>query len=266
MSKYETPSQSAAPEESRAPVSRGAWIRKGLRDGFPVCMGYFAVSFALGIAARNVGLSAVQAFFMSLGMVASAGEFAALTLIAAGAGVLEMIVTSLVVNLRYFLMSCSLTQKLDPKTPFWQKMILAFFVTDENFGLSSVVDGYLCPFYSYAIAVISVSGWCAGTVLGVVIGNILPDSVVAALSVALYGMFLAIIIPPAKKDRFLRGLVAASMAASGLFAVTPYLKEISSGFRIIILTLALAGAAALIKPVNDPDADAEDISKKEVEA
>ena len=245
MSKYETPSQSAAPEESRAPVSRGAWIRKGLRDGFPVCMGYFAVSFALGIAARNVGLSAVQAFFMSLGMVASAGEFAALTLIAAGAGVLEMIVTSLVVNLRYFLMSCSLTQKLDPKTPFWQKMILAFFVTDENFGLSSVVDGYLCPFYSYAIATISV---------------------IAALSVALYGMFLAIIIPPAKKDRFLRGLVAASMAASGLFAVTPYLKEISSGFRIIILTLALAGAAALIKPVNDPDADAEDISKKEVEA
>ena len=225
-------------------MSKSEWFKKGLRDGFPVCMGYFAVSFALGIAARNVGLSAIQAFFMSLGMVASAGEFAALTLIGAGAGILEMIVTSLVVNLRYFLMSCSLTQKLDPKTPFWQKMILAFFVTDENFGLSSVVEGYLCPFYSYAIAAISVSGWCAGTVLGVVIGNILPDSIVTALSVALYGMFLAIIIPPAKKDRFIGILVAVSMAASGIFAAAPYLKEISSGFRIIILTLVLSGIAA----------------------
>ena len=250
-------------------MSKSEWFKKGLRDGYPVCMGYFAVSFALGIAARNVGLSAIQAFFMSLGMVASAGEFAALTLIGAGAGILEMIITSLVVNLRYFLMSCSLTQKLDPKTPFWQKMILAFFVTDENFGLSSVVDGYLCPFYSYAIAAISVSGWCAGTVLGVVIGNILPDSIVTALSVALYGMFLAIIIPPAKKDRFIGILVAVSMAASGIFAAAPYLKEISSGFRIIILTLVLSGIAALIKPVNDEnpaDAASNEDALKEVSA
>ncbi len=250
-------------------MSKSEWFKKGLRDGFPVCMGYFAVSFALGIAARNVGLSAIQAFFMSLGMVASAGEFAALTLIGAGAGILEMIITSLVVNLRYFLMSCSLTQKLDPKTPFWQKMILAFFVTDENFGLSSVVEGYLCPFYSYAIAAISVSGWCAGTVLGVVIGNILPDSIVTALSVALYGMFLAIIIPPAKKDRFIGILVAVSMAASGIFAAAPYLKEISSGFRIIILTLVLSGIAALIKPVNDEnpaDAASNEDALKEVSA
>ena len=130
-------------------------------------------------------------------------------------------------------------------------MILAFFVTDENFGLSVTVPGYLCPFYSYGIALISVAGWCAGTVLGVLAGNILPATLTNALSVAMYGMFLAIIIPPGKKNRFLLGLVAVSMGLSGLFAVLPYVRQISSGFRIIILTLVIAGAAAVIRPVDD---------------
>ncbi|MDY6333260.1 MAG: AzlC family ABC transporter permease, partial [Lachnospiraceae bacterium] len=101
------------------------WMLRGFRDGFPIAMGYFAVSFALGIAARNVGMNAVQGFLMSLGMVASAGEYAAIMLIGAGAGVLEMIATTVVINLRYFLMSCSLTQKLDPKTPLWKRFLLA---------------------------------------------------------------------------------------------------------------------------------------------
>lgn len=232
-------------------MSRKNWITKGLRDGFPICMGYFAVSFALGIAARGAGLNALQAGLMSMGMVASAGEFAALVLISSGAGVIEMISTCIVVNLRYFLMSCSLSQKLSPELPLRHRFFLSYCITDEIFGLSAAVEGYLEPVYTYAITFISVLGWTSGTVLGVLVGNILPARATEALSVALYGMFLAIIIPPAKKDRFIAGLVAVSMLCSGLFAVLPFLKDISSGFRVIILTLVLAGIAAAVRPVEE---------------
>lgn len=225
---------------------------RGMRDGIPICLGYFAVSFALGIAGRGVGMNAVQAFVMSLTMVASAGQFAAITLIGAGAGIIEMITTTIVVNLRYLLMSCSLTQKLSPETKLLPRLALSYCMTDEIFGLSISVDGFLRPVYTYGITMISVSGWCLGTVLGVVAGNILPALVTNALGVAMYGMFLAIIIPPAKENHFLGALVAVSMAASGLFSILPYLKAISSGFRVIILTILIAGIAAVIHPIEEP--------------
>lgn len=224
---------------------------RGMRDGIPICLGYFAVSFALGIAGRGVGMNAVQAFVMSLTMVASAGQFAAITLIGAGAGIIEMITTTVVVNLRYLLMSCSLTQKLSPETKLLHRLALSYCMTDEIFGLSISVDGFLRPVYTYGITVISVSGWCLGTVLGVVAGNILPALVTNALGVAMYGMFLAIIIPPAKENHFLGALVAISMAASGLFSILPYLRSISSGFRVIILTILIAGIAAVIHPMEE---------------
>lgn len=224
---------------------------RGMRDGIPICLGYFAVSFALGIAGRGVGINAVQAFVMSLTMVASAGQFAAITLIGAGAGIIEMITTTVVVNLRYLLMSCSLTQKLSPETKLLHRLALSYCMTDEIFGLSISVDGFLRPVYTYGITVISVSGWCLGTVLGVVAGNILPALVTNALGVAMYGMFLAIIIPPAKENHFLGALVAVSMAASGLFSILPYLRSISSGFRVIILTILIAGIAAVIHPMEE---------------
>lgn len=224
---------------------------RGMRDGVPICLGYFAVSFALGIAGRGVGMNAVQAFVMSLTMVASAGQFAAITLIGAGAGIIEMITTTVVVNLRYLLMSCSLTQKLSPETKLLHRLALSYCMTDEIFGLSISVDGFLRPVYTYGITVISVSGWCLGTVLGVVAGNILPALVTNALGVAMYGMFLAIIIPPAKENHFLGALVAVSMAASGLFSILPYLRAISSGFRVIILTILIAGIAAVIHPMEE---------------
>ena len=225
---------------------------RGMRDGIPICLGYFAVSFALGIAGRGVGMNAVQAFVMSLTMVASAGQFAAITLIGAGAGIIEMITTTVVVNLRYLLMSCSLTQKLSPETKLLHRLALSYCMTDEIFGLSISVDGFLRPVYTYGITMISVSGWCLGTVLGVVAGNILPALVTNALGVAMYGMFLAIIIPPAKENHFLGALVAVSMAASGLFSILPYLRAISSGFRVIILTILIAGIAAVIHPIEEP--------------
>ena len=247
----DTGRQTPSEKQKAAGMPSGRWFLKGLADGIPICLGYFAVSFALGITARNAGMDALQSFLMSLTMVASAGEFAAVTLISQGAGVIEMITTSLIVNLRYFLMSCSLTQKLNPKGNPIHRALVAYCVTDEIFGLSATVDGWLDPFYTYGITLISVAGWCAGTVLGVVMGNILPLWASNALGVAMYGMFLAIIIPPAKKDRFIGWIVFLSMAASWLFSVLPVLREISTGFRVIILTILIAGIAAAVRPIEE---------------
>ena len=233
------------------PMTAGAWLRKGLIDGFPICMGYFAVAFALGIAAKRIGMSWAQAGVMSMGLVASAGEFAALVLLESHAGVLEIISTCIVVNLRYFLMSCSLSQKLSPDLPLYHRFFLAQGITDEIFGLSAAVDGWLTPAYTYGMMIISIFGWTLGTVLGVLVGNTLPPSVTAALSVSLYGMFLAIIIPPAKKDRFIGALVALSMLCSWLFSILPVLSKISTGFKVIILTLAIAGIAAVVRPIDE---------------
>ena len=233
------------------PSTNTGWFLKGLRDGIPICLGYFAVAFALGIAAKDAGIGAGQAFFMSLGMMASAGEFAAIQLIAQAAGAFEMISTTIVVNLRYFLMSCSLSQKLDPKMPFLHRFFLAQTLTDEIYALSVMAPGKLCPFYSYGLFAVSAAGWCCGTSAGVIMGNILPDAIVSALSVALYGMFLAIIIPPAKEDRFLQALIVLSMIMSALMTYLPVLNRISSGFRVIILTLLLSSLAAFLHPVYD---------------
>lgn len=238
-------------------MSKKMLFQKGMRDSIPICTAYFAVSFALGIAAKEIGMTGFQAFIMSFGMVASAGEFAAISLIGSSAGILEMITTTVVVNLRYFLMSCALSQKLGKNTPFFHRFLLAQCMTDEIFGLSVMVDGKLDPVYTYGITVPSVISWCTATILGVLVGNILPPSVVSALSFSLYGMFLAIIIPPARKDHFILSLVAVSMGLSGLFSVLPILSRISSGFRIIILTLAVSAAAAWIHPVPEENTESE---------
>lgn len=224
---------------------------KGLRDGIPIAMGYLAVAFTLGIAAANISMNAFQSFLMSFGMLASAGEYAAIILIGSSAGVIEMIATTLVINLRYFLMSCSLSQKLSADEPMWKRMLLAWFVTDELFGISSAVEGHLDPVYTYGAAIVSVAGWCLGTVLGVIAGDILPVRLASAMSVALYGMFLAIIIPPARRSRFMAGLIIISMAASFAFSKAPMISGISEGFRIIILTIVIAGIAAYLRPVEE---------------
>ena len=237
-------------------LSTRSWFLRGLKHGIPISAGYFAVSFALGITCKNTGMNVLQSFIMSLTMLASSGEFAAVTMIGAGAGVIELISTSLIINLRYFLMSCSLTQKLEPGINPLHRLLLGYCVTDEIFGLSATVDGYLCPFYTYGITIISAAGWATGTALGVIVGSILPVWVTNGLSVAMYGMFLAVIIPPIRKNRFIGILVLLSMAASGLFSVLPLVKEISSGFRIIILTVLIAGIAAFVKPIDDDDAKA----------
>lgn len=229
-------------------------FHQGLRHGIPICLGYLAVSFTLGIAAKNAGMTAFQATVTSLLVNASAGQAAGFTVIAAQGSYLEMAVMILVANARYLLMSCSLSQKLSPDTSLLHRLLIGFDVTDEIFGVSMAFPGTLNPFYTYGVILVAAPGWALGTCLGVLCGNVLPSNVMSALSVGLYGMFLAIIIPPAKKNKIIAGLVVLSMLASYLFAKLPAFSFLSSGMRIIILTVVISGAAAVLFPLPDkPD-------------
>lgn len=231
----------------------GYWYKKGLRDGMPIAMGYFAVAFTLGITAKNIGMTPVQAAVSSMLLHASAGQYAAMTVIAAGTGYVEMVMTTLVVNLRYLLMSCALSQKAGSEMKMGHRMIVSYYITDEIFGIASAVEGKLNPFYNYGAASVAGPGWTIGTFLGALLGTALPDRLGRALGVALYGMFIAIIIPPAKKSSIIGSIVVISMLASYLFSVLPVIREISEGFRIIILTITIAGVMAWKFPVRQEE-------------
>lgn len=233
-------------------TNRSCFLR-GMRDGIPINLGYFAVAFTLGIAARQAGLTAFQAGLASALTNASAGEYAAFTVIAENGTYLTMAIMILVANARYLLMSCALTQKLPSDTSLWQRMIVGFDVTDEIFGVSIAVEGKLNPFYTFGVITVALPGWCLGTVFGVIMGNLLPANLVSALSVGLYGMFLAIIIPPARKNRIIALLVAVSMALS--FLTSRLFAGISSGTKVIILTVAISAVAAWLWPVKEEDTD-----------
>ncbi len=225
----------------------------GMRDGIPISLGYLAVSFSLGIAARNAGLSPVQGFLASLLNNASAGEYAAFTLIAANAAYLEVAIITLISNARYLLMSCALAQRFSPDTPFYHRLFLAYDVTDELFGITIARPGYLNPFYTYGAIVLAAPAWSIGTALGILAGNVLPARIVSALSVALYGMFLAIIIPPARKNKIVAGLVVISFALSFAGSYLPVISNLSGGTRTILLTVLIAGAAAILFPVKNEE-------------
>lgn len=225
----------------------------GLREGVPIGLGYFAVGFTLGIAAKNAGITAFQMGLMSFMMHASAGQFAVITVIAGQSGYLAMILTQLVINIRYLLMSTALSQKISPDTSVPKRMLLSYFVTDEIFGISASVKGELNPFYNYGAASLGSPGWILGTVLGVLVGNILPPSLTSALSVALYGMFLAVVIPASRESRAVAAVVAVSMAASLVFDLVPLLAGIAGGTKIIILTVGIAALAAVIRPVAEEE-------------
>lgn len=226
-------------------------FRSGLKDGVPIGLGYLAVSFTFGIMAKKAEISTLAAVVMSLTNLTSAGQFAALGVIQNGAPFLEMAAVQLIINLRYCLMSCSLSQKLDAKMPFFHRFLISYGVTDEVFGVSACREGTLSPFYAYGLIGAAVPGWTLGTLLGAVSGDLLPARLLSALSVALYGMFLAIVIPPARESRILAGVVLVSMAASFLFSRIPMLSGVSSGFRVIILTVVIAGAAACLFPAEE---------------
>lgn len=226
---------------------------KGMRDGLPIGLGYFAVSFSLGIMARKGGLTPVMGFFSSLFTRASAGEYAVYSLIAIGGTYWETFVISLIANARYLLMNTALSQRFNPKTGMLSRLMVGCCCTDEIFGISIAWPGYLKPEYTYAATLVAGPMWAMGTALGIVAGNVLPARAVSALSVALYGMFLAIIVPPSKKDKAVAASVVASFALSYLCSMIPKVCEISSGTRTIILTVLVASLAAVIKPVKEEE-------------
>ena len=238
-------------------ATRKTAFLQGLRDGVPIALGYFAVAFSLGIAARNAGLTAVQGFIASMLCVASAGEYALFSMIGAGATYLEIAVLTLITNARYFLMSCALSQRISPKMKNVHRYLVGAVVTDEIFGITIARPGFVEPAYNYGAIAVSVPAWAIGTALGILMGNLLPARIVSALSVALYGMFLAIIIPPAKQSVAVALCVILGFACSWVFgAVGVLAAALSPGTRTILLTVLLSGAAALIFPVKEADADA----------
>lgn len=224
---------------------------EGTRNGIPIGLGYFAVAFSLGIAAQSAGLSPFQAFLSSLLCSASAGQYAAYTLIAASATYAEVAVMTLVANARYMLMSCAMSQRMSPETGIWHRLAMSFSITDELFAINISRPGYLSPCYCYGAMIASIPMWAVGTLLGTIAGNIMPLRVVSALSVALYGMFLAVIIPPARKSKLILSLVLISFALSFVSSYAPMLAGISSGTRTIILTVVISALAAVFFPVKD---------------
>ncbi|MBR0425892.1 MAG: AzlC family ABC transporter permease [Clostridia bacterium] len=228
---------------------------KGLRDGIPIGLGYLAVAFSLGIAARNAGMTAPQGFLMSWLGMASAGEYAAITVIAAGASYWEMALVTLVTNARYLLMSFALSQRLDPKLGLGHRLLIGYSVTDELFGISIAQETPLNPRYCYGAYLVAIPCWAAGTALGILAGNLLPTRIVSALSVALFGMFLAVIVPPSKKQPVVGLFVLLGFGASFAASRLPWISTLSGGTRTILLTVLLAAVAAILFPIKE-DADA----------
>lgn len=233
--------------------NHGIVLRQGIKDGIPIGLGYFAVSFSLGIAARNAGLTAFQGFLASILTNASAGEYAGFTVIAADAPYSLMLLITLITNARYLLMSCALSQKFSPDTPLIHRLLVGYDVTDEIFGITIARPGILNPYYNYGAILIAAPCWAVGTALGIIAGNVLPPRVVSALSVALYGMFIAIIIPPGRKNKIAAFLVLISFAASFAASILPWISTLSDGTRTILLTVLISGAAALLFPVKSQE-------------
>lgn len=226
---------------------------KGLRDGIPIALGYISVSFTFGMMAVSGGLSVGAALIISLTNVTSAGQFAGLSLIFAGAPFLEMAMTQLVINLRYALMSLSLSQKLNSSVTVLDRMLIAFCNTDEIFAVASGNSRECGKRYMYGLISTPYIGWALGTLLGAAAGNILPESVRAALGIAIYGMFIAIIVPAAKNFRPVLNVTLVAVTLSCLFHWLPGLNKTSSGFAIIICAVVAAGMGALLFPLRDND-------------
>lgn len=231
---------------------RGVFL-SGLRDGIPIALGYFAVAFSLGIIASKADLPAAMGFISSFFTRASAGEYSTYTLMAAGAAYIEVFCMSIVANIRYLLMGAALSQKFAPETSIWHRILVGCCITDEVFGISIAYPGHLAPSYTYGAALISTFFWAAGCASGIIAGDVFPQHIVSALSVSLYGMFIAIIIPPAKKDRGVMCAIIASFILSGLCAITPYISTMSNGMRTIVLTIVISAIAAVLRPVKDEE-------------
>mgnify|MGYP003297656578 CR=1 FL=1 len=226
-------------------------FKSGLKDGIPICLGYFSVAFAFGIFCVNSGLSPLQATLISIANVTSAGQLAAVPIMTCGGSFVELALAQLVINLRYALMSISISQKLDRTMTTPRRLIVSFINTDEIFAVASGHGDSVGKDYMYGLILTPFFGWAIGTLMGAVAGNVMPQSVSEALGIAIYGMFIAIIIPVAKKNKNVLGVVFTAVAMSLIFFYVPALKVVSSGFVIIICAVVAAAVFAVIAPVKE---------------
>ena len=227
----------------------------GMKAGMPVCIGYFSVSFGFGAMAVAQGLSIWHAILISATNLTSAGQFAGLTVIAAGAALIEMILTQLVINSRYALMSLALGPRFGPNVGTGKRLVAAFFNTDEIFALGMAREGKLTASYFVGAGTVAAIGWVGGTALGAFAGAVLPLAVRAALGVMLYGMFIAIVVPQARQEKPILLSVALALVFSCLFSWVPVLKNVSAGLAIVICTVAAAAICALVCPVEEEVAE-----------
>jgi len=232
-------------------MTRKKWFLKGMKAGIPISLGYFAVAIALGIAARNAGFNPFQAALTSLLINASAGEYVGFDMVRVGAPILVLALMELVANARYLLMSASMSQKLKPGVGTLQRLLLGFTVTDEIFGVSMGLPVPLDPCFTYGAFCVATAGWTSGTFVGALLGNILPISVLSALGVGLFGMFISIFVPEARRNKVVGALVLISFALSAGFHYLPYLRNINSGITTIVLTVVISLGAAIFFPIKD---------------
>lgn len=220
----------------------------GLKKGLPIGLGYIPVSFTFGFMAVSGGMPAWIAVFISMSNLTSSGQFAGTQLILAGASYLEIAITTLIINIRYSLMSLSLSQKLVPKTSVLHRLLFSFGITDEIFAVASMEKEQIDHVFMYGLITLPFIGWTAGTLLGAFSTGILPDSLKGAMGIALYAMFIALIIPPSKHSRPVLIIVLISIAITCIIKYLPILSFISSGFRIIIASVLAAGIGTFLFP------------------
>lgn len=224
---------------------------KGIIDGLPICFGYLSVSFAFGIFATGQGLSILEAVMMSMTNLTSAGQLAAVPIIATGGGLIELALTQFIINIRYSLMSVSLSQKLGKSVRLLDRFIIAFGNTDEVFAVASGKKGTVGKRYLYGLIITPFLGWSLGTLLGAAAGNILPQIVISSLGVAIYGMFIAIVVPVIREEKNTALCVILAIALSCIFYYMPLLKGIPSGFVIIICSVVASAVFAYLAPVTE---------------
>lgn len=224
---------------------------KGIRNGLPICFGYLSVAFAFGIFSIANGLTVPEAVLMSMTNVTSAGQLAAVPIIAGGGTLIELAVSQLVINLRYALMSVSLSQKLGGSVRMIDRFVIAFVNTDEVFAVASSQNGAVGKKYLYGLILTPFLGWTLGTLLGAVAGNLLPSVVISALGVAIYAMFVAIVFPKAKKHRPTAICVLIAIALSCAFRYIPVLQAVPSGFSVIICAVIAAALMAGLAPIKE---------------
>lgn len=230
-------------------------VKEGIKDGMPIALGYFSVSVAFGVSAVNSNVPWWGATLISLTNLTSAGQKAGVDVMAVGGSILLIVLTTLIINMRYFLMGVSMSQKVEERMPVWQRLLVAFGITDEIYAVSMGRRCDLTASYMAGLIIPPIFGWTGGTLLGSVATNFMPRVLADAMGIALYGMFIAVIVPPCKENKKVLGAVVMAIVLSVLFTYLPYIKSLETGWAVIIITLVVSSIAATLFPVKEDEAD-----------